>query len=225
MVILLFGPPGSGKGTQSGYITRRLNIPAISTGEMLRAGVEAGTQAGETRQQVETGILVGDDLVNNMVEARLEQSDCNDGFLLDGYPRTIPQAQFLGKLLDRRRLPAPMVIHLDVPRNILLERVTSRRQCASCGKIYNLLSQAPKADARCDVDGAALTRRADDDEEVIGARLRAYEEMTGPLIDYYKNRNYYWIDGNRDPKAISEEIEALLERRHAKTGSQAGPPR
>ncbi|MEO7650579.1 MAG: nucleoside monophosphate kinase [Bryobacteraceae bacterium] len=212
MTILLFGPPGCGKGTQSAFIARRLNIPAISTGDMLRAGLAAGTQNGETRLLVNSGNLVGDTLVNAMVTQRISQPDCREGFLLDGYPRTIPQAHYLRDQLRTRGLPESTVIHLDVPGSVLIERVTARRQCPECGRIYNLLFQAPRVANRCDVEGATLERRGDDDENVVASRLGAYERITGPLIEFYKGPDYYRVDGNRPPHEITSEIESILDQ-------------
>lgn len=212
VTILLFGPPGCGKGTQSAFIARRLNIPAISTGDMLRAGLAAGTQNGETRLLVNSGNLVGDALVNAMVSQRISEPDCRGGFLLDGYPRTIRQAFYLRDQLKTRGFSGATVIHLDVPDSVLIERVTARRQCAECGRIYNLLFKAPRVEGRCDVEGAAIERRGDDDENVVAGRLGAYERITGPLIRFYEGPDYYRVDGNRPPQEISAEIESILDR-------------
>jgi adenylate kinase len=210
VVILLYGPPGCGKGTQAAFISRKLQIPAISTGDMLRASCQTGGQTGATCLLVDSGVLVGDELVNQMVAGRLAEPDCDSGFLLDGYPRTIPQAFFLQQLIQERSWPAPRVIHLDVPRSVLLARVTARRQCPDCGKIYNLLYSPPAKKDRCDLDGAKLTRRADDEDRVVDDRLRSYEQMAGPLIAHYSTRDYRRLDGNRAPAEISREIEQWL---------------
>src|SRR5207248_3065094 len=210
VVVLLYGPPGCGKGTQSAFISRKLAIPAISTGDMLRASCETGGQSGETRQQIDTGVLVSDDLVNRMVSERVAQPDCDSGFLLDGYPRTVPQAFFLQRMSDERSWPAPKVIHLDVPRPVLLARVTARRQCPACHRIYNLLYSPPAEPERCDDDGARLTRRADDEDFVVDARLRAYEQIAGPLIAHYSAADYHRLDGNRPALQISRDIDQVL---------------
>jgi len=218
MVILLFGPPGCGKGTQAAVITRALGIPSVSTGEIFRAELKAGTPLGNAAKEImASGGLVGDDIVNAMVKGRLSQPDCHDGFLLDGYPRTIPQAQFLDDLLRELGYPQPAILYLDVPDGVLIGRLTSRRQCPTCGRIYNVLSQPPARKGVCDVDGSTLIQRGDDKEEVIRARLRAYAEATGPLIEYYSKRDFRRIDGNRRPEAIEREIEAILR------GSAPGP--
>ena len=178
---------------------------------MLRASCEVGDQSGVTCEQVNTGILVSDDLVNAMVAARISESDCKSGFLLDGYPRTVPQALFLQSLIVRCSWPAPTIIHLDVPHEVLLARVTARRQCHECGMIYNLLYSPPAMDGVCDLDGEKLTRRADDEDQVVDDRLKSYEQMAGPLMEHYRTANYHRIDGNRPTAEISREIERLLQ--------------
>ncbi len=211
MIILLFGPPGCGKGTQGAVITQALGVPSISTGEIFRAELKAGTPLGNAAKEImASGGLVGDDIVNGMVKGRLARPDCRDGFLLDGYPRTIPQAQFLDGLLRELGYPEPAILYLDVPDGVLITRLTSRRQCPSCGRIYNVLSQPPAREGVCDVDSAALIQRDDDKEEVIRARLRAYTEATGPLIDFYSKRNFHRIDGNRRPEGIQRDIDSIL---------------
>ena len=211
MVILLYGPPGCGKGTQAAFISQKLRVPAISTGDMLRESCETGGQSSATRLQVDTGVLVSDDLVNQMVTERVALPDCRFGFLLDGYPRTIAQALYLQKMSDERSWPAPRVFHLDVPRSVLLARVTTRRQCPKCHRIYNLLYSPPLKKDRCDEDGQKLTRRADDEDKVVDDRLRSYEEMAGPIIEHYRTADYHRLDGNRPPAEISREIERLLQ--------------
>jgi len=211
LVILLYGPPGCGKGTQAAFISRQFRIQAVSTGDMLRASCLIGDQTGLTCEQVNTGVLVSDDLVNAMVAARISEPDCKSGFLLDGYPRTVPQALFLQTLIDRCSWPAPAIIHLDVPHSVLLARVTARRQCPECGKIYNLLYSPPANDGICDADGEKLTRRADDEDQVVDDRLKSYEQMAGPLMEHYRTANYHRIDGNRSAAEISKDIERLLQ--------------
>jgi adenylate kinase len=211
MVILLFGPPGCGKGTQGAIITQALGIPSISTGEIFRAELKAGTPLGNAAKQImASGGLVGDDIVNAMVQGRLAQPDCRKGFLLDGYPRTIPQAEFLDRLLRELGYPEPVIVYLDVPDAVLVARLTSRRQCPACGRIYNLLSQPPARDGLCDADGARLIQRDDDKEEVIRARLRAYTESTGPLIEFYSGRDFHRVNGDRRPEEIQKQIAAIL---------------
>jgi adenylate kinase len=214
LVILLFGPPGSGKGTQSPQITALLKIPAISTGEMLRAECEAGTPLGKIASEVlAKGHLVSDDLVNQMLIGRLAKPDCQDGFLLDGYPRTVPQAVFLEGFLESHGFPPPTVIHLATPISVLVERISARRQCPKCGKIYNLLFQPPKKKGVCDVDGTPLIRRADDTVEIVRERLNSYEQLTAPVIAHYAGGDYHPIPANRPPAEIFRDIEAILRPR------------
>ncbi len=212
MVLLLFGPPGSGKGTQSGLITNWLHIPSISTGEMLRREIEEGTELGRLANGVMAmGGLVVDGLVNRMLLERISQPDCRAGFLLDGYPRTVKQAEFLDSTLAARGLPSAIVLHLDVPFPLLIARMNSRRQCPACGRTYNLLSDPPRNPAVCDIDGTVLTARADDNEAVFRERLRIYDELTRPVLTHYRGRGYHRIDGDRPPKAVFEEIVSILD--------------
>lgn len=208
MVILVYGPPGSGKGTQSVYISKRFSIPAISTGDMLRSNYADGSR---TSNLVKTGVLVDDGLVNQMVAERLKGPDCKSGFLLDGFPRTVPQAFFLQDLLAERNCPEPTVIHLDVPHEVLLARVSARKQCPACGRIYNQKFSAAQKNGYCDADGTELTRRDDDKEDVAVNRLESYDRMAAPLIAHYQSANYFRVDGNRRPAEISREIEAVIE--------------
>ena len=211
LVVLLFGPPGCGKGTQAGALAGRFAIPAISTGEMFRAESKAGTDLGRKASSIlAAGGLVGDDIVNAMVTRRIAQSDCARGFLLDGYPRTVPQAQFFARVLHRRDLAEPVVIHLHVPEKVLIARLGSRRQCPRCLRIYNLLSQPPRREGRCDHDNAGLITREDDQPEIIRRRLRAYEGLTDPILDWYGPSAVHRIDGDRPADAVSDEIERVF---------------
>lgn len=213
MVLLLFGPPGCGKGTQARLISNWLKIPSISTGEMLRAEMQAGTELGKmARSIMASGGLVGDDIVNKMLAARISHSDCAAGFLLDGYPRTVEQAVFLDALLRRCGLPPAIILHLDVPVDALVGRMTSRRQCPQCSRIYNLLHQPPKSPGVCDDDGVDLMTRKDDREDVFRERLRTYDNVTQPVLAHYQDQEYHQIRGDRSPAYIFEEITGVLER-------------
>jgi adenylate kinase len=224
VVLLLFGPPGSGKGTQSRLITNWLGIPAISTGDMLRAEIQAGTNLGEEARSIMTsGRLVSDDLVNKMLAHRVSLPDCAHGFLLDGYPRTVDQAEFLDRLIEERHLHKPIILHLDVPLDALLGRLTSRRQCPECGTIYNLLHQPPRKPGICDIEGKALVTRKDDTEEVVRERLRTYESQTRPVLAHYQDRaNFYQIRGDRSPQYIFEVITGILDPLVGKNGAANG---
>ena len=222
VVLLLFGPPGCGKGTQSRLIVNWLRIPAISTGEMLRAEVQTGSELGRVAQSImSSGGLVSDDLVNRMLACRIARPDCESGFLLDGYPRTLEQAEYLDQLLEARRLPRPIVLHLDVPADALVARMISRRQCPQCSRVYNLLHQPPRVEGLCDDDGTALVTRKDDQESVFRERLRAYDDLTRPVLAYYHDYNYHQIRGDRSPAYIFEEISGVLEKVLSRNGHQA----
>jgi adenylate kinase len=197
-----------------------LGIPAISTGDMLREEIKAGSALGNAAQSIMTsGGLVGDDLVNRMLAHRVSSLDCAHGFLLDGYPRTVEQAEYLDDLLSARRFQTLLVLHLDVPLDALVGRLTSRRQCPQCRRIYNLLHQPPRVAGICDDDGALLVTRKDDSEEVVTERIRTYGEVTRPVLAYYQDRKYYQIRGDRSPGYIFEEITGILEPMVAKNGA------
>ncbi len=211
MIILLFGPPGCGKGTQAVYLAGRFHIPAISTGEMFRAETKAGTELGKMASAImAAGGLITDQITNAIVAGRIAQPDCANGFLLDGYPRTVPQAQYFGGLLRERGLPAPIVIHIDVPDEALVSRLTARRQCPVCKRIYNLLSQPPRVAGKCDDDGADLLTRSDDQEATIRQRLNAYNELTGPILKWYGSGLVRTVDGTRAPDDVAKAIESAI---------------
>ncbi len=207
--IVLFGSPGSGKGTQAKLLKARLQVPHISTGDMLRARIAQGTELGErVAAKMHAGVLVLDEVVNEMVAERLDQPDAAQGFILDGYPRTIPQAQFLGDWLDGRGI-AEVVIHLAVDYNSIIDRLTGRRQCPRCGTLYNMASRPPKCDGLCDLDGERLAIRDDDREEVIRKRLNEYERQTRPVLEYYRcaGRRLLEVDASSDPpEAVFQKI-------------------
>ena len=214
MGIVLFGSPGSGKGTQAKLLCDRLRIPHISTGDMLRDRVRHGQTAGTAVEaKMQAGILVSDEVVNRMVEERLACPDTAKGFILDGYPRTLTQAQHLCQWLDVRQRRV-VVIHLEVDYNVIIARLTGRRQCPRCGTLYNLASQPPRVDNLCDLDGEALAVRDDDSESVIRQRLEAYEQQTRPVLEYYRERGrpVLDVDGSNDPPdRIFEKIRAAIE--------------
>lgn len=175
---------------------------------MFRAECKAGTQLGKMACSIiKAGGLVGDEIVNEIVANRIARPDCADGFLLDGYPRTAPQAKQFSCLLHRRGLPDPIVIHLDVSDCALVARLMARRQCPQCLRIYNLLSQPPRTADRCDDDGAVLLTRDDDREPVIRDRLRAYRELTGPVLKWYGECSVRTVDGGAAPEQVARAVE------------------
>jgi adenylate kinase len=207
--IVLFGSPGSGKGTQAKLLKARLRVPHISTGDMLRERIAQGTELGlRVAAKMHAGALVLDGVVNEMVAARLSEPDAANGFILDGYPRTTPQAQFLSDWLDERGV-SEVVIHLAVDYNSIIARLTGRRQCPRCGTLYNIASRPPKCDGVCDLDGEKLVIRDDDREEVIRERLSAYERQTRPVLDYYRaaGRRLLEVDASsHPPEVVFEKI-------------------
>jgi adenylate kinase len=187
MAIVLFGSPGSGKGTQARLLAQRLRIPHVSTGDMLRERIRAGVEMGGAAARMHSGELVRDELVNRIVEERLSQADAAEGFILDGYPRTVAQGEHLNRWLDARRM-AEVVIHLKVDYNIIIARLTGRRVCPRCGTLYNLSTKPPKVDEVCDLDG-------------IRRRLDAYEQQTRPVLDFYRTAGtrLLEVDASTDP--------------------------
>jgi adenylate kinase len=203
VILLLFGPPGCGKGTQAAFLAERFHIPAISTGEMFRAECQAGTEMGRLAcSAISKGDFVSDDVVEAVVASRTARPDCANGFLLDGFPRTVPQAIWFADLVRQRGLPDPVVMHLDVADEALVARLTARRQCPKCLRIYNLLSVPPVTPGICDHDQSTLIRREDDCEEVIRRRLRAYDELTGPILKWYGPKRVHSIDGSLPAKEV-----------------------
>lgn len=211
--IVLFGSPGSGKGTQAKFLQAQLKVPHISTGDMLRERLRHGNSlASDVRETMQSGSLVSDELVNEMVANRLNQPDAAQGFILDGYPRTGAQAEFLRKLLESKGLDA-LVIHLALDYNVIIARLTGRRQCPRCGALYNVGSNPPKQEGVCDLDGEPLVIREDDRESVIRERLEAYERLSRPLIEYYKAQGRLReIDASSDaPEMLHQKVCRALE--------------
>jgi len=213
--ILLLGAPGVGKGTQSEQLVKLWGIPHISTGNLLRANMKQGTALGKTAQElVDKGTLVSDDLVNEMVSARLAEPDTGHGYILDGFPRTLVQAHWLdGRLAaDSRALPV-IAVSIQVDYNQLLRRITGRRNCPVCASIYNVYMNPPKREGFCDLEGAALVQRADDTEQVFQDRLRAYEEQTAPVIEHYRTLGRFAeVDGDRSIAEVAAGILSTVEQ-------------
>jgi adenylate kinase len=222
--VVLLGPPGAGKGTQSKRIMERYLIPQVSTGDILRYHVAQGTELGRAAKAVMArGELVSDDLVCEMVKKRLCNPDCRRGYILDGFPRTAAQAGWLDALLDdklfdnsRPTRAWPIVMRLDVDYNQLLLRITGRRSCPTCGRIYNVHFQPPRVEGICDLEGSRLVTRNDDRLEVIKPRLAAYEEQTRPVADYYQRTGrLVSVDGDRPADEVTAQIFRILEDQHA----------
>jgi adenylate kinase len=218
--VVLLGPPGAGKGTQAKRIMGRYVIPQVSTGDILRQNIVDGTELGVAAKCVMArGELVSDDLVCEMVRKRLMEPDCKRGYILDGFPRTVAQARWLDALLDdkffensRPTRGWPIVIRLDVDYNQLLLRISGRRSCPTCGRIYNVHSQRAHVYEVCDVDGSKLVTRNDDRLEVIGPRLAAYQELTTPVADYYRRTGRLnTVNGDRPVDEVTTEIFRIIE--------------
>ncbi len=217
--VILLGAPGAGKGTQAKILVERFGIPQISTGDLLRENVAQGTELGrKAKAFMEKGALVPDDLVCDMVAERLKRADCVRGFILDGFPRTVAQAEWLDALLEaglfeNQRCKPPVVVNITVDYNELLHRLTGRRSCPTCGRIYNVHTQPPRVPDTCDVDGSALVTRKDDREEVIAERLKAYERQTLPLTGYYRAQGrYVEVNGSRPVEQVNEEMAKAVRR-------------
>ena len=216
--VILLGPPGAGKGTQSRQIVDRYGVPQISTGDLLRDHVARGTALGlEAKGIMARGELVPDELMYGIVAARLREADCKRGFVLDGFPRTAAQAGWLDAFLENEVFENPkdcplVVIQLLVDYTQLLQRLTGRRSCPTCGRLYNIHSQPPLADELCDVDGSKLVIRDDDREEVISGRLAAYETQTRRVADYYRSqRRLIAINADRPMAEVTVQIFAVIE--------------
>jgi adenylate kinase len=213
IAIILFGSPGSGKGTQSKYLVAWLGIPQISTGDMLREHIRRGDTIGlAIAGQLREGALVPDELVNQLVFERISQPDARRGFILDGYPRTPAQAEEMMRLLAERGA-RELVIHLAVDYNVIISRMAGRRVCPKCGTLYNSVSRPPKVNGICDLDGNTLTVREDDKEEVVRQRLAQYERQTQPLIEFFRatSDRLIEVDASREkPEAVFERIKSEL---------------
>ncbi len=212
MRLVLLGAPGSGKGTQAKILMDRKNIPQISTGDLLRAAVKAGTELGQkAKTAMDAGELVADDIVIGMIRERLAEADAANGFILDGFPRSIPQAEALDVMLEAEGQPLDKGVLIDVDFDSLLKRLTGRRTCADCGQMYNVYFSAPAQEGTCDKCGGELQHRADDNEETITNRLEVYENQTAPLVNYYKAQGkLISIAGEGDIEDIYSRLTAAL---------------
>jgi len=214
MRIILLGAPGAGKGTQAQFLTKKYNIPQISTGDMLRAAIKAGTPLGKkAKEAMDAGKLVTDDIIIGLVQDRIAQDDCKNGYLLDGFPRTLPQAD----ALTNANIKIDAVIEIDVPDDIIVKRMSGRRVHLASGRTYHLEYNPPKVANKDDITGEDLVQREDDKEEVVLDRLKVYHELTQPLIGYYKEKAkndkdliYITVDGTAPIEQVEKDIEAKL---------------
>jgi adenylate kinase len=214
MRIILVGAPGAGKGTQAESIKSKYPIAHISTGDILRANVKEGTELGKNaKQYMDAGKLVPDDVIIAMMEGRLQEPDCKEGFMLDGFPRTLPQAEALDRLLSKLGIALDAVIELEVSDEVVVKRLTSRRVCKSCGEIYNTVMKPSKVEGVCDKCGGEVIQRDDDKESVIRNRLAVFHGQTAPLIDYYRNKK---LLVTVDATGGKDVVLKLLESRDAK---------
>jgi len=214
-VILFLGAPGSGKGTQSSWLSGQLGIPSLSTGDMLRAESKRNTAAGlKLRKILASGSLVDDEMVCQAVSSRLRLELPARGIILDGFPRTLRQAECLDRILSDLGIAGPVVLHLDLPngdvsRERLISRMTARRQCGVCGSIYNLMSRPSSLGTLCEKDGGVLLQREDDQEAVIRRRFTEFDLSCAPLVEYYKRADYHRVDGDRDTEVVAAEVLAI----------------
>jgi len=211
--LVLLGPPGAGKGTQAVRITKKYHIPHISTGDIFRMNVKEGTPLGKkAKEYMDQGALVPDDLTIALVEDRLEQDDCKNGFLLDGFPRTVYQAERFDQYLEEREMTIDRVINLNVEEKLLLERISGRRLCRSCGATYHAKNFPPKVEGVCDACGGEIYQRADDTAETVSNRIKVYEAQTMPLIAYYeKAGTISHFEGEEDPEQVFLNVVKALE--------------
>ena len=211
--IIFLGAPGSGKGTQSSSLSTQLGVPCLSTGEALRSEAKRSTASGvRLRRVLASGSLVSDEVVCEVVGARVRRDAMEAGMILDGFPRTVNQARYLDSLLADLGLPQPVVIHLHVAKHKLLRRLTGRRHCAVCGAVYNLNSRPSLRGPRCENDGGLLIERDDDREEVVLRRLEEFEATTAPLIDYYRAGDFHRVDGDRELDEVAAELTKIVAR-------------
>ncbi|MFD2043156.1 adenylate kinase [Ornithinibacillus salinisoli] len=214
MNLILMGLPGAGKGTQAEKINEKYNIPHISTGDMFRLAIKEGTELGKKAKSfMDQGDLVPDDVTIGIVKDRLSKDDCKNGFLLDGFPRTIAQAESLQNLLSDMNQSIDHVLHVNVPEEILVERLTGRRICPSCGKAYHVIYNPPKEEGICDRDGQALIQRDDDKPDTVKNRLAVNIEQTKPLLNFYEEKGYLvTVNGDQEIDQVFQDIQSHIEK-------------
>lgn len=214
MIIILLGAPGVGKGTQGSLISKQFAIPQISTGDILRNEVKKSTELGkQAKNFMDKGELVPDDIIIGMMENRIKADDCSNGFILDGFPRTVEQADALGRMLDKNNLELNCSLLIDVPEDVIIERLTGRRVCPNCGEVYHLKYNPPKNDNVCDKCGTKLIQRDDDKKETVKNRLDVYNRSTAPLINYYERKGkLIKINGMGNIDQIFDSVKFALEK-------------
>ncbi|WP_251491218.1 adenylate kinase [Otoolea muris] len=212
MKIIMLGAPGAGKGTQAKRIAEKYGIPHISTGDIFRANIKEGTELGlKAKEYMDQGLLVPDEVTIGMLLDRIHQADCKNGYVLDGFPRTIPQAESLNKALADMGEAIDFAIDVDVPDENIVNRMGGRRACLKCGATYHVEYAAPKADGVCDACGSGLVLRDDDKPETVQKRLTVYHDQTQPLIEYYKGQGVlHSVDGTQAMEAVFESITGIL---------------
>ncbi len=212
MQLILMGAPGAGKGTQAAFLVKKFGIPQIATGDMFRVAVKSGTQLGkQAKACMDAGKLVPDEVTIGIVRERLGKDDCKDGFILDGFPRTVEQADALNKILADLGKTLTAVLNINVPAEDLIGRSVGRRVCRNCGATYHVEFNAPKVEGVCDECGGELYQRADDTVETMTNRLNVYVESTRPLIEYYKKAGvYYEVDGRQHIEKVTEDLINVL---------------
>jgi adenylate kinase len=210
--IVLLGPPGAGKGTQAELIVKKYGIPQISTGDIFRANIKNGTELGKkAKEYMDKGELVPDELVVDLVNDRLEKDDCKDGFMLDGFPRTVFQAEELTKIMTAKNLSINYVLNIDVAPEKLIDRIAGRRVCKSCGATYNVNTKPTSKEGICDACGGEVYQRADDNKETVANRINVYFDQTAPLIEYYeKIGNLATINGDQAMDKVFSDITKVL---------------
>lgn len=212
MRMVLIGPPGSGKGTQSKLLTQEFGVPHISSGDLLREAVEKGTELGKKAKGfMDSGALVPDELVLGLIAQRIGRSDCQRGFLLDGFPRNVAQGKALEAMLAESGCPLDHVVALEVPRAAIIERLSGRRLCPGCGRLYHVKFDPPAGEGKCDDCGKALLVRDDDREETVAKRLDVYEQQTAQLLDFYRNEGLLrLVVGSGTPQEVADRIRAAV---------------
>ncbi|NLM47837.1 MAG: adenylate kinase [Epulopiscium sp.] len=213
MRLIMLGAPGAGKGTHALLLSKEYNIPQISTGDILRSHIKNETDLGKkAKKYMDKGLLVPDELVVEIVKKRIQEEDCKEGFILDGFPRTIPQAEALDKALEELAIALDKVVNIDVPDEVIIKRMAGRRVCSNCGASYHIENKKPLKENICDECGSELKQREDDKEETVRKRLQVYEEQTKPLIEYYEKRGILLtIEGDGSVEEIGNKIKSALE--------------